>query len=236
MNYRVYCLPYAGGGVAHYHRWRRRAPGHMEFVPLCPSGRESRFNERLMTSFDEIVDDLMTVIQSHEPLPYAILGHSMGALVGYELARRLDAQGKPPHLLLSAACRAPHFGPCKPPLHRLSDDDLVQELRRRYGDQGDVFSRPEARKIFLPIIRADLEAIETHQPKSLSTLPCPIIAIGAEQDGTISPEHLQAWNDYTTASLEIVMRPGNHFFVQSDADWFIETIEQFMCQSLSVDV
>ena len=232
-SYRVFCFPSAGGGVAHYYRWRRHARAGMRVEPVCPAGRESRHREPLIRSFPELIDDLMMRIEPLLDRPYALFGHSMGALVGYEIASRLTRMGKPPLALFAAACKAPHRRPTNPMLHHLSESELVRELQRRYGDHGSVFERPEARRLFLPIVQADLQAIETHQARELNTLPCPVQAIGGQDDRTIRKEHLDEWSQYSQQELPPQQRPGGHFFVQTDRDWLLRRIDDVARNSLT---
>lgn len=216
-RYRVYCLPSAGAGVAPFYRWRRLVEEHVEIEPLCPPGRETRHRESLMTSFMDLVDDFSKIIKAHDnergKQPFVILGHSMGGLLGYELARQLTQAGRAPRLLFVAAIRAPHYGPNKPPLHGLSDEELKSQLVTRYGDPAGVFQREDATRLFLPIVRADLQAVETFTSEHLEPLPCPIVALGGLADRSVPREKLEEWGPYTNDSFTCDQVDGGHFFV-----------------------
>lgn len=228
MKYRIFCFTSAGGGIAHYHRWRRLVETDIEIIPICPPGRESRHQEARLVDFNEIVSDLKRLVPRDLDVPYAILGHSMGSLIAYELGRQLTEEGYAPQLVVAAASRAPHIGPTAPVLHEMSDEELIATLTTRYGDHGEVFTRPEARKIFLPIIRDDLRAIETHKIRSTDPLDCPIIAVGGVDDPSVKDSDLEEWRRYTTAEFRIEFRPGDHFFVHRDHDWLLRTIDDAM--------
>lgn len=208
--------------MAHFHRWQKHAPAGIELVPLCPPGRESRHAEPLQTSLDALIDDLFGRIELTDEYPIGFLGHSMGALVGFALARMLCRVGYPPALFIAAACRAPHIGPDNPPLHQLEDSKLIEQLTTRYGNDPAVFERPEARRLFLPIVQADLQAIETYQTVDLDPLPCPIVAVGGKDDRSIRSHDLEKWRAFTDDQFELVTRPGGHFFVHADRDWFLD--------------
>ena len=166
---------------------------------------------------DALVGPLADAVLPGLDRPFAIFGHSMGALIGFELARRLRRLGapEPVHLFFSAR-RAPHVPDPRPPLHTLPDHDLVAQLTQRYnGMPRAVLESPELLRMFVPVIRADLTLTETYDYRPEEPLACPISAFGGLDDGAVTRDDLSAWGDQTRGSFTLRMLPGGHFFLQT---------------------
>ena len=148
--------------------------------------------------------------------PFAIFGYSMGALIGYSLARWLRHQGLPAPTLLGVAARAaPHLPRQRPAAHGLSDALFIQELRHFGGTPNAVLEDQELRELFLPLLRADFALFETYVHDSEPPLSCPIAAFAGSADATTSLEQVRAWNEHTTGGFSLNTIPGEHFFINS---------------------
>ena len=210
---RLFCLPHAGSGAAAFYRWKRE----LREVAVCPvllPGREMRIAEKAMDDSNAVVDALLQALREHLDVSYAIFGHSMGALLAFELARRIEAEGiaSPVALILSGRNAA-----CLPiahrELHRLSDDALVEALRIRYGEMNDkVLDEAEMRSIFLPVLRADLKLVETYRSAFGAKLRCPVLAIAGKEDGSVSDEGLARWKELTEGEFGWRRVAGGHFY------------------------
>lgn len=214
---RLFCLPFGGGGAAIFREWPRDLWPEIEVWHVQLPGREARHREPLLTRMDALVEPLAEAMLPALDRPYAIFGHSMGALVGFELARLLRRTGAPhPIQLFSSARRAPHVSDPRPPLHALPDDDLVAQLTQRYnGMPRAVLESPELLRMFVPVIRADLMLTETYVYTPEEPLVCPISAFGGLDDGAVTRDDLAAWGDQTRTSFTLRMLPGGHFFLQT---------------------
>src|SRR5258708_5279394 len=139
---RLFCFPYAGAGASVFREWAKALPSEIEVIPVQLPGRESRIREPLLTRVGTMVEMLLGEITNLHT-PFAFFGHSMGALVCFELARRLRDGGKPSpvHLFVSAR-RAPQTPDEKPPLHKLEDRDLLEELRQFNATPAEIFQYP----------------------------------------------------------------------------------------------
>ena len=191
--------------------------------------RESRY-----TRIESLVCDAARVLQKYLDVPFAFFGHSMGALVAFELARRL--RGKyglsPVHLFVSAH-RAPHLPDPNPLICHLPDDELVAEIQRRYdGIPTEVTQASELLDYLLPVLRADLKMDETYTYSPERPFSCAITAFGGQQDTEVNYEQLAAWRDHTTASFKIKIFPGGHFFIQSSEAPMLEIISKELMASL----
>jgi len=177
-------------------------------------GREDRLRETPLRRISQLAELLLRDFPACEDRPFAFWGHSMGALVAFELARLLVRAGRraPGHLLVSGR-QPPQLSEPFEPIHQLPDTELVKELQRRYRGMPDAIARdPEIRAVFLPTIRADLELIHTYVHEAGPPLECGISALGGTEDW-VSREQLEGWRVHTTGTFRLHYLPGNHFFI-----------------------
>jgi surfactin synthase thioesterase subunit len=212
---RLFCLPYAGGGSAVFHRWRMALPAGMELAPICLPGREGRVDEPPHTEWQTLVREIADAIASSIDRPYALLGHSMGAWIAFELARELRRrQLRLPGLLAVAASRAPHRPIPVPRLHELPDDEFVRELSNRFdGIPPAVHTNKELLELLLPTLRADIQLVEQYTFDDERPLEVEILAIGGTQDPAVSATDLAEWRRHTSRKFSVRMMPGGHFFL-----------------------
>jgi medium-chain acyl-[acyl-carrier-protein] hydrolase len=159
--------------------------------------------------------------------PFAFYGHSMGAAVGYELARRLQEEGQagPSHLFVSGS-RAPQSADAHDITYDLPDPEFVEELRRLKGTPAEVLDNAELLQLMLPLLRADFAAIQTYRYREGPPLGCPLTAVGGVDDGDVRREHLAPWRELTTGEFSLHMLPGYHFFLHTARDMLLEIISR----------
>lgn len=212
---RLFCLPYAGTGASAFKTWPAELPRTIEVCPIQLPGREDRIAEAPWTSLPQVVDAVAAALRSAVDRPFALFGHSMGALISFELARALRARGCPPACVIVSGHRAPQLAPRHAPLHQLPDDTLREELRRLQGNQPSLLDHAELLAVMLPAIRADLRLCETYTYRPGEPLPCPIIAFGGADDPEVSLQELTAWRDQTRSTFTPHLLPGGHFFLHT---------------------
>ena len=167
---------------------------------------------------------------AHLDKPFAFLGHSMGGMLGFEVARRLRELGaqQPSHLFVSAR-QAPQLVSHDEPLRFLPSQAFVDKLHALYGAVPDAIRRsPELQKVFLPILKADVTLLETHTYVSGERLECPITVFGGEQDPHISPAMLSAWQEHTHAEFTQQLFPGDHFYITAAKNAVAQAIAKQM--------
>jgi medium-chain acyl-[acyl-carrier-protein] hydrolase len=148
--------------------------------------------------------------------PFAFFGHSMGALVGYEVARLLrDGHGLEPTHLFVSAHGGPHIPESDRHVYKLSDSEFVKHLRTLNGTPNEVFDHPELMQLLLPILRADFELLGTYDYQPGAPFNCPITVFGGTQDYSVTPEQLEGWKIHTTANCLVKFLPGDHFYLLS---------------------
>lgn len=233
VRMRLFCLPYAGGGAQIYRLYAQSLPADIEVCAVQLPGRERRFREPALDSVDAIVDQLAPVVSEETDLPYAIFGHSLGALVGFELARRLRSEGRPlPVHLFASAHRAPHLPDPDPPIHQLPDARFIEELRGLNGTPQAVLESSELLELFLPVLRADFAAAETYAYRSAAPLPCAITVLGGTRDKMISREELLAWREHTSGEFELHLIEGDHFFIHQSHDDVMQILREGTANAL----
>ena len=211
---RLFLLPFAGAGASAFRAWPAALPPDIEIYALQPPGRENRIAEPPLGSVIDLVRALADDISSLVLEPFAFFGHSMGALLAFELSRELRRRGQnePAHLVVSGF-RAPHLPPRRPPLHRLADDSLIEELRSLGGTPPEIFDQPELLDLVLPTLRADLAISETYHYRSEPPLSCRISAWGGRQDPYLNETELHGWSAATTGPFAVQRFDGGHMYI-----------------------
>jgi medium-chain acyl-[acyl-carrier-protein] hydrolase len=226
---RLFCFPYAGGGASIFRLWSEKLPVEVEVCPIHLPGRENRMKEPLLTHLFPLVETLARALHPFMDIPFAFFGHSMGALLSFELARHLRNIHYPgPTQLFISAHRAPQLPDPASPLHDLPDSVLINTLYRLGGTPRAILQHTELMQILLPILRADLTLCETYIYTPEAPLDCPIAAFGGEYDSMVSKQELQAWSDQTGGSFTLYMLPGDHFFLHSQQNLLLGTLSNLI--------
>lgn len=223
---RLFCFSYAGMGASAYRMWPAALPAEIEVVAIQLPGRESRLRDAPYTSIAAIVAALETTLPDQLVVPFAFFGHSMGAVVAFELARALARAGLPApvHLFVSGR-RPPRVPDPDPPMHALAAPEFIAELQRRYGGiPGEVLAHAELMELLLPCVRADITALETHEFTPGPKLQIPISAFGGTHDRRTPRAHLEAWREETSAEFRLREFPGEHFYLSSERDALLAEI------------
>ncbi len=232
---RLFCLPYAGGGAAMFARWADVLPPTVELCRVQLPGRETRWREAPFTQLASLVEALASAVRPYLDVPFVFFGHSLGALIGFELARQVRHQFdlNPAQLFVSGR-RAPHLPDPDPPLYQKPDAEFIETLRHRYGNIPDaVANDPELMEIFLPLLRADVTMLDTYHYIAERPLDCPITAYGGTADQRVTPAALKAWRDHTTQSFHMRLFPGGHFYLQAERVQLLQATSQQLTALLS---
>lgn len=216
---RLYCLPFAGGGLGSFQSWPAALAPDIEVCPIRLPGREARMAEPSFVRVEPLVDVLKTVVEAEsrrpDALPFAIFGHSMGAVIAFELCHALAADVRPRRLVVSG-----RFAPTRPSLfpstHHLTDDELLRTVTERYnGIPKAILDVPEMLELILPPLRADMELVETYRYRPRAKLELPITALGGDLDTGVPLESVRAWSELTDGPFDFKIFEGDHFFIQS---------------------
>lgn len=231
---RLFCFPCAGSIASAYRIWPNHLPADVEVCLVQLPGRGSRLKEKPFTSLSALVQTLLPILQPYLNLPFVFFGHSMGAVLGFEIARQLRQQVdlSPVHLFVCSS-PAPHRSNRNPPIHVLPEAEFVAELGHRYNAiPQSILQDNKLMQLFLPVLRADLTMLETYVYTVEKPLDCPISAFGGLEDRVVSSCELAEWRDQTRSSFTLKMFPGDHFFLHSTKSPFLEVLSQQMFQVL----
>lgn len=234
---RLFCFPYAGGGASTFRPWIDSSgilPGGVDICPVYLPGRENRLKEPLFTRLPPLVEALTHALEPFMDVPFAFFGHSMGALISFELARYLRGihHPGPAHLLISSH-PAPQLPGSNAPFHDLPEPALIGLLSRLGGTPKAILQHAELMKVILPILRADFELCETYVYTPEPPLDCPVSVFGGEQDTMVSVQELQAWQVQTRRSFTLRLLPGDHFFFHNQPDRFLQALSQELSHIMS---
>jgi medium-chain acyl-[acyl-carrier-protein] hydrolase len=224
---RLFCFPYAGGGAAIYRSWATELPTRVEVCPIQLPARETRIRENAFTNLNTLIPVLAQAITPYLNLPFAFFGHSMGALIAFELARFLrETQNLQPIALLVSGRPAPHLPIAEPSSYQLSDPEFMLHLRQLNGTPEEVLRNKELMQLLLPSIKADFELCETYNYRPGTPFTCPISVFGGSADSSVTPPQLEAWQSHTTEKITLRILPGDHFFINSVRPLLLTAISQ----------
>lgn len=233
VHFRLFCFPYAGGGASSFRLWPNALPPGVNVCPVQLPGRENRLGEAPFTRLEPLVQTLDRLLRPYLDRPFAFFGHSMGALIAFELAHRLGQNTLGPIRLFVSGHSAPQIPRRRPPIHQLPDSELVEALRDFGGTPEAVLQHPELMELLLPTLRADFSVVETYVYSPHEPLACPISVFGGLQDSEVSRDDLNVWCDQTRSSCTVRMFPGNHFFLHGAQDLLLRAVAQDLTWMLS---
>lgn len=222
---RLFCFPYAGGNASTFRSWSDGLPSYVEVYAIQLPGRGERLRETPFTQLSPLVQHLAPHLQPYLDIPFAFFGHSMGALISFELARLLRSQSglSPLHLFISGR-RAPQIRDRNPLLHALPEPEFLKELRRLNGTPKQVLESFELMQLLLPTLRADFSVCGTYTYLSEPPLDCPISVFGGTEDLEETYDLLKNWNVQTRSSFSLQMLCGDHFFLNTNQHLLLEML------------
>lgn len=214
----LFCVPFAGGSSASYYRWRRFLPEAITVVPVELAGRGRRIQETPLEDAYTAAEDVAAQIlaQRVPGTPYALWGHSMGALLAYEAYFALSSRTAdlPEHMVFTGR-GAPQGARRKTSFHTIADDDdFIAAIETYGGSTEEALADPELRRLFLPILRADFKLSETYAWRPRGTrIQCDITVANGRDDMSVAASPMREWAQTTTRGTQLVETPGGHFFL-----------------------
>lgn len=217
MSCSLVCLPFAGGGASFYRAWKQLSPvpGGLAVIPLQLPGREERFVEDPYTdahcAAEELAQQLLAAVPGDTP--FALFGHSLGAVLAYEVARRVagPAGTRMRHLFVSGSP-----GPWSGRSQRatgLDDAGFLARVAEFAGFQHEALADPDMRELLLPVLRADVEMHENYKPVSDDPLPVPVTSLRGRDDQLVSRDQAGQWQAATSGSFNLVEVDGEHMYL-----------------------
>lgn len=236
-RFRLFCFPYAGGNASLFKMWPRHLPANVELFPIQLPGKGKRMTELPFIRISQIVEALASALFPYMDKPCAFFGHSMGAMISFELTRKLrKLHGfEPRHLFVSGRC-APQWPARTNRTYDLPEEEFMCELRELNGTPREVLEHAELMQLLLPQLRADFEAVETYEYRDEPPLSCGIDVFGGVGDRGVKRESLEAWRAQTTGPFSLTMLPGDHFFIHPEEQLFLHALSKKLHRLTSMNL
>ncbi|MFE2827515.1 thioesterase II family protein [Streptomyces sp. NPDC059271] len=226
------CVPFAGAGPSFFHPWRELSAGRWRVTSVELPGRERRILdtpyrnvvEAAKGSIDDIVADL------GEGTATVLFGHSLGAVLAYELAHLLTDRGV--HVERLVVSGSP--GPWTQRERRatgLPDEEFLARVEEFAGFRHEALDHPEMRELILPVLQADCEMHENYVPSTDTPLAVPVCSLRGAWDGLVTAAEARQWQDATTAGFTYAEFPGDHMYLVDHGRDILDTITAQSAQS-----
>lgn len=224
---RFFCFPFAGGSPHIFRDWFEFMPAWSEVGIIRLPGRGGRLFETPYQRIEALIEDLSEAMMSFIDKPFACFGHSIGALLVFELVRFWRRNSiKMPEIIFVSGCVAPQVYEKEKPIHKLPDNDLIEELNRLGGTPQELLENAELMQLVLPALRADFEMLHFYSHKLEPAFDFPIVAFGGDSDKDVDFDRLQAWEKQTTGNFSMEIFSGDHFFLLSQTLPLLEKINE----------
>jgi medium-chain acyl-[acyl-carrier-protein] hydrolase len=225
---KLYCIPYAGSSARVYAGWQQRVTGPVEVVPLELPGRGTLCTRPPLDTLEALTGHLADAVEAGGTDAYAIFGHSFGAVIGFELARTLEARrAAPPAAVIVSACPPPHRFPLGPPVHTLSDEELKQHLGKLRGTPPELLENDELLALYLPSLRADYRILDTYRAAQDASVAAPVLALTGTYD-EVDDAAVAAWAGCTTGEFRSASVTGDHFFLTASEDQVVDHVVRML--------
>jgi surfactin synthase thioesterase subunit len=221
---RLFCFHHAGGSANVFHQWKERLRAdQIELWVIKLAGRGDRAAEEPSKRIAPVVQEVSEALVPYLKEPFAFYGHSMGAAIAFETARLIRRRhGAQPTRLLVSSCQAPQRLYFALPTYSLPDAQFIEKLRELNTTPKPLFDDPRLLLMMLPMIRADVELLQTYEYLADAPLDCPITVFGGLHDQVVKLAGLMGWRKQTTAQATLRLLPGDHFFLNSYQQLFLE--------------
>ncbi|MFI9100866.1 thioesterase II family protein [Streptomyces fildesensis] len=209
------CMSFCGGGTAPFRPWARTLPEDVELVLHCYPGREGRFTAPFADDWDEMLDDALEALHDIARRPYILFGHSMGAWVAFDLARRAPDEGlAPPQSLVVSAADSParwRLAAEQRPRSDDTDEQLVDWMRGKGQLPESLLADPDIMQIAVEILRADMRVMNSYRYRAGERAQVPVQVLLGEDD-SISGAAQERWRQLSDGRMHATLLPGGHFY------------------------
>lgn len=220
---RLVCFPHAGGAASYFHPVSAALAPSVEVLAVQYPGRQDRHAEAPVDDLFVLADRLADVLAPEIGGPVAFFGHSMGASLAFEVARRLEPRGTKLLTLFVSGRRAPTTHRDER-IHEKGDDGLLAEVKRLGGTESAVLDDEDIRNLVLPALRSDYKAAELYHYRPGPDVGCPIVALIGDRDPKVTEAEARQWAERTSGSFELKTYPGGHFYLNDHAAAVIRLI------------
>lgn len=226
------CFPWCGAGASVFRRLALSLPEHIALLAVQLPGREERFLEDRLLSMEQVVEHVIEEIVQLRERPLVLFGHSMGALVAYEVAVALrNRTGREPDMLIVSGHGSPgsreYFNRS---WHKAGDEEFIANIRQLGGTPSSILEDRDMMQALMPVMRADYEVLDTYVQRAASPLTCPLIACAGEDDKEVTHESMSAWQQYAAGPYRNHWFSGDHFYLNSRPRALTRRMEEWIAQ------
>jgi surfactin synthase thioesterase subunit len=219
---RLVCFPHAGGSASYWFPLSTALNREFDVHAVQYPGRQDRYSEPFLDTIDGIADGAVAAVEPLTTAPVALLGHSMGAILAFEVARRLEAAGRGPVMVFASGARAPsRYGDER---EYKTDADLIDVMRQLGGTDPRVLNDPDMRATFLPAFANDYRALQAYHRDTDVGIAAPVTVLAATDDPKTTVDDARAWHEHTTGGGEVHTFAGGHFFLEGNAARVVEVV------------
>jgi pyochelin biosynthetic protein PchC len=225
---RLICFPHAGGSASYFYPVSAALSPDIEVLAVQYPGRQDRRTERNIEDIGELADRAFDAVVPWCKNPVALFGHSMGAIVAFEVARRLERKAGVPLLALIVSARRGPATHRTETVHLRGDDGIAAEMRRLSGTNSALLDDPELTEMILSATRSDYKAIENYRYQPGAELSCPILALTGESDPLTTTDEAEDWAQHTNYEFSLKVYPGGHFYLNDRPAEIIKKISDYL--------
>ncbi|KUJ64430.1 oleoyl-ACP hydrolase [Streptomyces albus subsp. albus] len=220
------CFPYAGGSASYYFPLAKALAPGIEVAAVQYPGRQERYREPCIDDIAALADAVYPAVRELADRPLALFGHSMGAVLAFEVALRLEERaGVKPEVLFTSGRRAPSRHRAEDNVYQRDDAGVIAEMRALEGTDSAVLQDPELMRLVLPALRSDYRAIETYRGAPDAAVSCPMVTLTGDADPKVGVDEARDWERHTTGDFDFRVLPGGHFFLNDHLPAIIEVIK-----------
>jgi medium-chain acyl-[acyl-carrier-protein] hydrolase len=225
----LFCIPHAGSSAITYNKWKQFIHNSIELCPIELAGRGSRYSTCFYSSIEDAAYDVYEIIcKQTDKTPYAILGHSMGSVIAYELCHIIKKYGNkdPIHLFLSGRC-APHIQKKKIKFHQLPDKLFIEEIIKLGGVPKEFTANKYIQNTFIQILKADYRIVESYCCTQTEKIACDMTILCGRNEGYTVGDVIE-WQNHTSGKCEVYIFDGGHFFIKERLKEVADTINEIL--------
>jgi len=230
---------HAGGSVSFYNSWPSLFSKHFDLIGVQLPGREDRFAEPFIGEMSQLIDTLTSDIIPELNEPFVLFGHSLGGIISYELARRLEMEGFSPSHLFISSIRSPYCfynsDHCFSNYVDLTDSELQQKLKQYGATPEDVFQEPELLKLVINILRNDYKILCNYTFYEHKKLTCPVSVFYGDEDHEVNEKNLVSWSQVTNGVTKIYRYAGGHFYFKNNLQKLVNLIEHEVTRTTNLN-
>lgn len=221
---RLLCVPWAGAGPEAFFAWRAALPDDLAMSAVHLPGRSTRYREPPSASIPEIVDGVVEALVAEPAPPALIFGHSYGAVLAFEICRRLERAGRSPSRLVVSGSSAPPVVVREEKVGHLPEDEFLAKVSAYGGLAPELLANQHLLSVFVPILRADFTALEAYTFDDPQPVACPILVLSGRADPLVTQAGLDAWHQVASTRCEVRLFDGGHFYFHGQERRVVDAI------------